>query len=455
MCVAFVKLSGTDEVIATTGRTLLARLDKLAAAVGRRVRPPTGSRGSSRTSTWTRASSTSPAGAPSSYRRRRRRNAPRAPRDRRGRDRAADPAGVHRGQRVHRRYRRGVAAHVRRDGRRGQPGGAAHRAGQPGDVLATADVLDRTRTHVRDRPRAIARQGQGTRGDGPPRRRADRPARSGRSTRSRSSDAAPSSGCCAKRSTQRGCDSCRSSRSSPTPAWASRDSCESFPDARTRLPAAACAVDPYDATDSYSIWRDLLRPLVGITPDRSREEAGAQLAPWVESVMPDLAPWLPLLALALDASVPATPETDGARSCAQPRPSACHRRDVPRARADDADADRRRGHPLARRRVAVPAAPPRRPPRRTAMARLRDGTAGGRIDPVRRQPGHAPRVAAADGRRRRDVRARSRGGTRTLTDAVEALAHRAGGNPLFLRELVFAARHGTPEARYPSRSRRC
>ena len=40
------------------------------------------------------------------------------------------------------------------------------------------------------------------------------------------------------------------------------------------------------------------------------------------------------------------------------------------------------------------------------------------------------------------------------TDAVEALAHRAGGNPLFLRELVFAARHGTPEE-YPSRSRRC
>ena len=31
------------------------------------------------------------------------------------------------------------------------------------------------------------------------------------------------------------------------------------------------------------------------------------------------------------------------------------------------------------------------------------------------------------------------------TDAVASLAARAGGNPLFLRELVFAARHGAPE----------
>ena len=50
--------------------------------------------------------------------------------------------------------------------------------------------------------------------------------------------------------------------------------------------------------------------LAGITPDRSREEAGAQLAPLVQAVMPDLAPWLPLLAIPFDAAVPSTPEVD-------------------------------------------------------------------------------------------------------------------------------------------------
>ncbi len=82
------------------------------------------------------------------------------------------------------------------------------------------------------------------------------------------------------------------------------------------------AVDPYAATESYSIWRDLLRPLVGITPERSREDAGEQLATWVQAVVPDLAPWVPLLALPFDAT--RSPDTgDGrARPGSQPRSSA-------------------------------------------------------------------------------------------------------------------------------------
>src|SRR5205823_3177423 len=42
----------------------------------------------------------------------------------------------------------------------------------------------------------------------------------------------------------------------------------------------------------------------------SREQAGAQLTPFVTGVMPDLAPWLPLLAIAFDAEVLGTPESD-------------------------------------------------------------------------------------------------------------------------------------------------
>ena len=74
-----------------------------------------------------------------------------------------------------------------------------------------------------------------------------------------------------------------------------------LPDAGARLPAARRRGRPVRRHGPYSIWRDLLRPLAGITPDRSREEAGAQLSPWVQAVMPDLAPWLPLLAIPFDA----------------------------------------------------------------------------------------------------------------------------------------------------------
>jgi hypothetical protein len=52
----------------------------------------------------------------------------------------------------------------------------------------------------------------------------------------------------------------------------------------------------------------LLRQLVGITPDRTRDEAGAQLGPFVTGMMPDLAPWLSLLAIPFGAEVPVTAE---------------------------------------------------------------------------------------------------------------------------------------------------
>src|SRR5262249_44374136 len=42
-----------------------------------------------------------------------------------------------------------------------------------------------------------------------------------------------------------------------------------------------------------------------------RDEAGAQLVQFVNGVAPDLAPWLPLLAIPFDAEVPPTPEASG------------------------------------------------------------------------------------------------------------------------------------------------
>jgi class 3 adenylate cyclase/tetratricopeptide (TPR) repeat protein len=72
--------------------------------------------------------------------------------------------------------------------------------------------------------------------------------------------------------------------------------------------AASC--DPYGAAQPYSALQGLLRPLAGITPEMSAAEAGEQLKPWIEAIMPDLAGWLPLLAIPFGATVPSTPEVD-------------------------------------------------------------------------------------------------------------------------------------------------
>jgi class 3 adenylate cyclase/tetratricopeptide (TPR) repeat protein len=68
--------------------------------------------------------------------------------------------------------------------------------------------------------------------------------------------------------------------------------------------------EPYAASTPFAPLRGLLRPLVGILPDDSSEEAGAKLTAFVNGVMPDLSVWLPLLALPFDAEVPSTPEVD-------------------------------------------------------------------------------------------------------------------------------------------------
>jgi tetratricopeptide (TPR) repeat protein len=68
--------------------------------------------------------------------------------------------------------------------------------------------------------------------------------------------------------------------------------------------------DQYATSVPYFPFRKLLRPLAGITEAESASEAGARLKPWVEAVMPDFTPWLPLLAAPFDAEVPPTPESE-------------------------------------------------------------------------------------------------------------------------------------------------
>jgi class 3 adenylate cyclase/tetratricopeptide (TPR) repeat protein len=68
--------------------------------------------------------------------------------------------------------------------------------------------------------------------------------------------------------------------------------------------------EPYATAAPYFVYRPLLRQLVGILPGASSEEAGAQLTAWTQAVMPDQAPWLPLLAIPFDATVESSPESD-------------------------------------------------------------------------------------------------------------------------------------------------
>ena len=68
--------------------------------------------------------------------------------------------------------------------------------------------------------------------------------------------------------------------------------------------------EPYAASTPFAPLRNLLRPLVGILPEDAPDAAGKKLGAFVTGVMPDLLPWLPLLALPLDAEVASTPEVD-------------------------------------------------------------------------------------------------------------------------------------------------
>jgi class 3 adenylate cyclase/tetratricopeptide (TPR) repeat protein len=78
-----------------------------------------------------------------------------------------------------------------------------------------------------------------------------------------------------------------------------------------QLLEASC--DPYSAATPYAAFRGILRRLAGITVEQSPREAGELLARLVSGVMPDLAPWLPLLAVPFDAEVDPTPEVEAIR----------------------------------------------------------------------------------------------------------------------------------------------
>jgi class 3 adenylate cyclase/tetratricopeptide (TPR) repeat protein len=200
--------------------------------------------------------------------------------------------------------------------------------------------------------------------------------------------------------------------------------------------------EQYARTIPYGAWRSALRQLVGITPEGSRDDAGAQVSAFVTASMPDLAPWLPLLSLPFDAQLTPTAQTDALDAeQSQDRLQATLTTFLERMLmmptlivVEDAhwldDASR-----LLLRNLA--ASPTPRPwlvlvtTRPSADSIVVPGGPGERLELAPLDPESAEQLAIA-------VAAEHA----LSEDAVQAVAVRAGGNPLFLRELVAAARHG-------------
>ena len=200
--------------------------------------------------------------------------------------------------------------------------------------------------------------------------------------------------------------------------------------------------EQYARTEPYGAWRPALRQLVGITPESSREQAGAQLAPFITSTMPDLAPWLPLLAVPFDAEVESTPDVEAldaerSRFRLQSTVTTFLERMLMMPTlivVEDAhwldDASR-----LLLRYVA--ASPTPRPwlvlvtTRPSADSLIERGAPGERLELAPLDVESASQLALA-------VAAEHA----LSEDALQDIAFRAAGNPLFLRELVAAARGG-------------
>ncbi len=205
----------------------------------------------------------------------------------------------------------------------------------------------------------------------------------------------------------------------------------------------------YATAAPYFVFRPLLRQLAGVVPGASSVEAGEQLTAWVHAVMPDEAPWLPLLAAAFDATVAPSPEAESIEPAFR------------RERLHDA-VDQFLTRVLMMPTVLVIedahwiddasrdllthlAAPAPRPwlicvTRRLEGLPVAPGDAA-HVVRLELEPLHADAAAALALAAAQEVA--------LSEDALAALTARSAGNPLFVRELVAAARGHDLDAALP------
>jgi class 3 adenylate cyclase/tetratricopeptide (TPR) repeat protein len=199
--------------------------------------------------------------------------------------------------------------------------------------------------------------------------------------------------------------------------------------------------EPYESSTPYYPFRLLLRDLLGIADTDPPEAAAQRIARRIEANAPELLPWLPLLAIPLDVTLPPTPETeqlddeflrarlaetvDRFMHWVLPTPTVMVFDDV--HCMDDASSD------LLHRLVAA------------------IGDRPWLICITRREDDRGFRLASDAPALRLELRPLDPGKAVALADAatndapiaphvMEALVERSAGNPLFLRELISAVR---------------
>ena len=79
--------------------------------------------------------------------------------------------------------------------------------------------------------------------------------------------------------------------------------------------AGGCATlratcEAYTSSTAYSVWREVLRELLGLRWEDPDRVVVDRVTAEVRRLAPDLLPWLPLIALTLDAAMATTPEVD-------------------------------------------------------------------------------------------------------------------------------------------------
>lgn len=206
----------------------------------------------------------------------------------------------------------------------------------------------------------------------------------------------------------------------------------------------AVACEQYESSTPYATFRSLLRGLLGIGAATDPGTAGEALARAVAESAPDLAKWLPLLAVPLDATVGATPESD--RLAPEFRSARLRQvtsellgRMLPRPALvifedahwmDEASAE------LLRHLVASEA--PGRPWLLVATRRPGPGGFAAPDDPAPIRVALEPLPAEAS----ESLAAAAAEAHLLPAHVIAALAERSGGHPLFLQELIAASGQG-------------
>ena len=200
--------------------------------------------------------------------------------------------------------------------------------------------------------------------------------------------------------------------------------------------------DEYESSTPYFVFRNVLRPLIGEELDGSSAENTAALTRVVERVAPDLAPWIPLLALPLDVAVEPTPEVDDLQPAFRrarlhgavealltallPSPTLLLLEDVHWIDEASSDLLRHLGATNGSRPWAILAT--RRPGAGGFVAA--EGTPPVAAMTILLQPLHDDEAAEL---------LQALAGDRLDDSAIAAVVRRAGGNPLFLQELITTA----------------